>query len=52
LTLKNEEDTGVLYEMHIPYKIGSGMKPEEVEKVRDMLDKAFKKSKIKLVYHM
>lgn len=37
----NRDKTGVKYTVHIPTKIGIGMKPGEQEQVKEVLDKTF-----------
>lgn len=37
----NKDKTGVRYTVHIPARIGIGMKPGEVEQVKEILDKTF-----------
>ena len=48
----NRDNTGILYEVHMPNKIGFGMKPEEIESIKEMLFNYFNDSEISLVYHI
>ena len=48
----NNKSTGILYEIHCPYKIGHGMKPEEVDRVKEIIEEYFADSDIKFVYHI
>lgn len=46
------QQTGVLNDLHIPYKIGNGMSPEEVEKAHQIIEQIFDDSPIKVIYHI
>lgn len=48
----NANKTGVLYEIHMPNKIGYGMKPEEIDSIKDTIESYFKDSDISLTYHI
>lgn len=50
-THENYRRTGILHEFHCPAKIGVGMKPEEIDELKTVVDKHFADSDIKWVYH-
>lgn len=51
-TKANFKRTGILHEFHCPSKIGIGMKPEEIEELKDIVAEHFATSRIKWVYHV
>lgn len=51
-TQANYERTGTLHEFHCPAKIGVGMKSEEIDELKAVVDQYFADSKIKWVYHI
>lgn len=48
----HHKQTGIDYEIHAPYKIGIGMKPEEITALKEAIDKRFLDSSINLVYYI
>ena len=48
---KNYKKTGILYEIHCPFKIGVGMKADEIQLLKDVIDTYFTDSDIKFFYH-
>lgn len=46
------KQTGKLDELHIPYRIGNGMTPEEVEVARSIIEEEFIDSPIHVVFHV
>lgn len=46
------KETGIRYEIHCNYGIGSGMKPVEVEAVHELFESYFNDNDIKLIYHI
>lgn len=46
------QQTGILNDLHIPYKIGNGMSPDEVEKAHEIIEMIFCNSPIKVIYHV
>lgn len=51
-TKANFKKTGILYEFHCPNKIGVGMKPNEIDALKDVVTEHFTDSAIKWVYHI
>lgn len=51
-THKNFKNTGVLHEFHCPNKIGIGMKPEEIDELKDIVKMYFENSDISWTYHI
>lgn len=51
-TEANFKRTGILHEMHCPAKIGIGMKPEEIDELKEIVKQHFQDSTIKWVYHL
>ena len=48
----NQKNTGILYEVHCPNKIGISMKPEEIETLKELVDAYFQDSDITWTYHI
>ena len=48
----NCKKTGILYEIHCPNKIGIGMKPEEIDALKDVVNQYFADNEISWVYHI
>ena len=48
----HEKETGVKYEIHCPYRIGYGMKSDEIDDVKNMIEEYFADSDIEFVYHL
>ena len=48
----NYKKTGVLHEFHCPFKIGIGMKPFEIDALKEIVDLYFKDSEMKWIYHI
>lgn len=46
------KNTGVLYEIHMPSKIGVGMKPDEIAAIKDLMSSYFEENPIILTYHL
>lgn len=51
-TRNNFKRTGILYEFHCPDKIGIGMKPEEIDALKDLVHTYFNDIEIKFIYHI
>ena len=47
----NEKATKILYEIHCPFKIGIGMKADEIQQLKDVVDKYLNSDNIKFFYH-
>lgn len=43
--------TGILYEIHAPFKLGVGMKADEIQILKDIIEKLFSENNINFVYH-
>ena len=48
----NFKNTGILYEIHCPNKIGVGMKPEEIDSLKEIVEEYFKDNVIIWTYHI
>lgn len=51
-TRANFKATHVMYEIHCPAKIGVGMKPEEIDSLREVVERLFAGSEISFIYHI
>ena len=49
---QNQKESGILYEVHVPFKVGIGMKADEIDALKDILANYFTDSDIKLTYHI
>ena len=47
----NAKKTGILYEIHAPFKLGIGMKVDEIQLLKDVVDSYFNENDINFVYH-
>lgn len=45
-------NNGLLYEIHAPSKLGVGMKPEEIDAIKDIISGFFNESDIIFTYHL
>ena len=50
--LAHAKQTGKLNELHVPYKIGNGMSPEEVNIAQSIIEEEFGESPIHVVFHV
>ena len=48
----NYKATGIMYEIHCPDKIGIGMKPEEIDSLKAVVNELFSDNDINFVYHI
>lgn len=49
---RHAKETDILYEIHMPSKIGVGMKANEIEAIKEILTSFFENNPINLIYHL